>query len=241
MKKQYKHPKLLEILGVKEPIKYTQVLYKSENTLHATYKGKSKPSNVRVTEKSNFKYVNKPVNDTVDEPENDTVEEPENETGDGSVFLPVGAETFVDNVLLKYIDRIRFYPKTSEYFLYSPHTGLYRMYSHQEFTSLMTNLIMESPLRGYVDAVKYADKVTQALKGTDAAYYGFPELDHDYLVMKNGCLNLKTKEFKGFSQNIFQTTSVQYLYDPSATCPMFLSFLNGITGGKADRVRLLRC
>lgn len=233
MNKHYKHPKLLEIIGVKEPIKYTQVLYKAEDTLLAYYKGKSKPSNVRVTDSSNFKYMNKPVKDTVEDPENDKDDE--------SVLIPVGAETFVDNVLLKYIDRIRFYPKTSEYFLYSPHNGLYRMYSHQEFTSLMTNLIMESPLRGYVDAVKYADKVTQALKGTDAAYYGFPELDHDYLVMKNGCLNLKTKEFKGFSQNIFQTTSVQYLYDPSATCPMFLSFLNGISGGKADRVRLLRC
>lgn len=216
MEKKYKLPKLFVLLGIKKPITREQVLYENKNVIP--------------TETVTSKIVQDKVVFSEGKPD-----DLENKN-----LIAVHHETFLANVLEKHYKKMRYYAKTGEYFLYNPENGLYNSLSPQEFTVLLTNLIMESPLKGYVDAVKYSDRVLHTLRGTDIAYIGQPELDHDFIILKNGCLNIKTKKFSTFSENVMQTSRADYEYDPSATCPMFLQFLKELSAGHEDRIRLLR-
>lgn len=159
-----------------------------------------------------------------------------------TVKKPIKPEDFVINVMEKsqYLKNIKYFPKTGEYFLYNPNEGIYLLITPQEFSSLMGNLIMTSPLKGKVDSISYAERAIQTIKATDSAYLGVPELDWDYLVLSNGLLNVKTKEFKKYTPQVFQTSKVEYPYDPNAICPKFQKFLENISGGQEDRVKLLR-
>jgi P4 family phage/plasmid primase-like protien len=48
---------------------------------------------------------------------------------------------------------------------------------------------------------------------------------HDYLVCRNGTLNIKTRQLTGHSPKYLATSGVNYDYDPKATAPTWMMFL----------------
>ena len=56
----------------------------------------------------------------------------------------------------------------------------------------------------------------------------------------NGTINLKTGEFRPHSPSDFLTKLTEVDYDPSATCPRWLTFLDEVMEGDADRIRYLQ-
>jgi len=68
------------------------------------------------------------------------------------------------------------------------------------------------------------------------------ELDRDpwLLNCQNGTLDLRTGELRPHDRRDLITKLAPVAYDPNATCPEWLSFLDRITGGRADLVTYLQ-
>jgi phage/plasmid-associated DNA primase len=217
--------KLQRILGIKEEIKFEHIMKEDEMKLRKLkeqwelekrHQGKNMMTNEEIEKKEKeFKEKAKRV---------------------------INPEEFVKEIMEKknYVNKIKYYPKTGEYFLYEPHEGIYKMVTPAEFGTLMGNMIITSPLQGKVDSIYYAEKVVNVLKATEMTHLGLPELSWDYLILSNGALNLKTKEFLSYNPEIFMTTKVYYEYKPGETCPKFMEFIKRLTGGHEDRINLLR-
>ena len=62
---------------------------------------------------------------------------------------------------------------------------------------------MNSPLNGKINNAKYTDAIIKILKATNIVNLGIPEIDFNYLVLQNGVLNLKTKNFGPYTPDIF--------------------------------------
>lgn len=68
------------------------------------------------------------------------------------------------------------------------------------------------------------------------------DLDRDpwLLNMQNGTLDLRTGALQPHDRTHLMTKRVEVAYDPDATCPRFLAFLDRIMGGNADLVTFLQ-
>jgi len=71
---------------------------------------------------------------------------------------------------------------------------------------------------------------------------GLDALDRDpmLLTVANGTLNLRTGELRDHARSDLITRTVSADYDPSATCPTWLTFLERIMAGKADLIAFLQ-
>jgi len=61
-----------------------------------------------------------------------------------------------------------------------------------------------------------------------------------FLSLKNGLLNLETRELINHTPNYFTTVCLPYDYDPDAACPEFELFLTDIMLGRQDYIELLQ-
>lgn len=62
----------------------------------------------------------------------------------------------------------------------------------------------------------------------------------DYINLQNGVLNLKTMEMEDHNPDKFFTYILPYGYDPSAECPTFEYFLDSVTRGDKQLMKLVR-
>jgi len=66
------------------------------------------------------------------------------------------------------------------------------------------------------------------------------DADHHLLNVKNGVLNLKTKELMSHDTSFLMTHQANAEYNPDADCPRFKAFLKEITNGDEDYMRDLQ-
>jgi putative DNA primase/helicase len=152
----------------------------------------------------------------------------------------VKPRVFLRSVLGDKLSFIKYFPKTNEYFVYNQDSGIFTQFNPMEFLSILANMIANSPLASKVDPSNYSKEILRILIETESTHVGPPEVDFEYLSMKNGLLNLKEKKFTPHTPYVFLTSKVSYSYEPGATCPIFLNFLKNICGGHEDRVSMIR-
>ena len=62
-----------------------------------------------------------------------------------------------------------------------------------------------------------------------------PTIDPNYIVFRNGCLDLRTMEFADNDPFVFQTSYLNFNYDRYNTyCPTFERYLESVSGGDPD-------
>ena len=60
-------------------------------------------------------------------------------------------------------------------------------------------------------------------------------MDPNYIVFRNGCLDLRTMEFADNDPFVFQTSYLNFNYDRYNTyCPTFERYLESVSGGDPD-------
>jgi putative DNA primase/helicase len=76
----------------------------------------------------------------------------------------------------------------------------------------------------------------------DEVAIGPDEFDRrpDLMLFKNGTLDLSTGMFRDFDRGDLVTKLVHFDYQPAASCPLFLSFLNRLMGAEKDETRAKR-
>nr|YP_009710029.1 putative phage/plasmid DNA primase [Coleochaete scutata]QFU80134.1 putative phage/plasmid DNA primase [Coleochaete scutata] len=72
------------------------------------------------------------------------------------------------------------------------------------------------------------------------SYLGEPRFTLNMIVLENGVLNLKTRDFLPYSPDYFVISKLLFSYDKSANCPHFLNFLDQFCLQKEDRKELIR-
>ncbi len=85
--------------------------------------------------------------------------------------------------------------------------------------------------KGEVSQIKNVEEFLQTnaeIEVTDTTRY-----EH-LICMENGILNLRTRELIPHTTSIFTTWQLRAEYNQTAECPIFLTFLNQITGGDQD-------
>ena len=67
-----------------------------------------------------------------------------------------------------------------------------------------------------------------------------PTIDPNYIVMRNGRINLYTMKFEPNDATIFQTSYLNIDFDPKAkSCPCFDKYLNTVADGDQERMELM--
>jgi len=118
--------------------------------------------------------------------------------------------------------------------------GVYSMMSDQDISSLVLNSLYEDMLWGYRTKKSVADKVACLLSI-------IPDLvltdDNGYIFnVKNGLLNIVTKELKKHTPNYVSLIQSSTIYDPEAQCPTWdQCMLNWMEGEESEKkTRLLQ-
>lgn len=62
----------------------------------------------------------------------------------------------------------------------------------------------------------------------------------DFINLKNGMLNINTMKLENHDPKFLSTIQIDINYDPSASCPNFISFLEDIFEGDQERVELIQ-
>jgi P4 family phage/plasmid primase-like protien len=65
-----------------------------------------------------------------------------------------------------------------------------------------------------------------------------PETDKYLIAVRNGVLDIRTKELKPFSRDYYIFNALPVAYDPNAKCPRYLQFLSEVVPSEADRLLL---
>jgi len=61
-----------------------------------------------------------------------------------------------------------------------------------------------------------------------------PELPEGLIAVKNGILNITTRELTSFSPDYFVTNAISWKYDKDAKCPLYLKFMSEVVSQEAD-------
>jgi len=150
-------------------------------------------------------------------------------------------------------DKVRFSNYEREILVKHPHlrkneigiifqyrNGVYKMMSDQEISDMILNGLYDDMLWGYRTKRNVADKIAcllsiiPPLKISD---------DGGYIAnVKNGLLNIYTKELRPHTPDYVSLIQYPVNYDPEATCPTWIECLDSWMEGeeKEDKARLLQ-
>lgn len=82
-------------------------------------------------------------------------------------------------------------------------------------------------------------RLASSRQGMSRSYSDF-DSKGKYLGVKNGVINLRTKELVTGKPEYFLTKSCGTKYHPEATCPKWLEFLNQIFDGSEDKIQFIQ-
>jgi putative DNA primase/helicase len=71
-------------------------------------------------------------------------------------------------------------------------------------------------------------------------WQGVPLYDTKHVAMANGIFDIERKEMRGHTPRYFNTWSLPFDYDPGATCPQWLEFLEDVFEDDPESIRTLR-
>jgi putative DNA primase/helicase len=107
--------------------------------------------------------------------------------------------------------------------------------SHEKVTELYKHAgksLSDRSLRAMISSAEFQPEVACLIEGFDQ----YPML----LNVANGVLDLETSEIMSHDPNLMLTQISPVFYDPAATCPTFLQFLDTVMGGDDDVIRFLQ-
>ncbi len=71
-------------------------------------------------------------------------------------------------------------------------------------------------------------------------WQGPPEFDSKHVAMANGIFDIERREMRPHTPRYFNTWSLPFEYDPEATCPQWLAFLEDVFENDPESIRTLR-
>ena len=126
------------------------------------------------------------------------------------------------------------------YYLYHKREGCYHELSREDLMLLVKNLLeLSTRVRISINVVESVLKeLTFDVKTSQA---GYPSFSNSHVVFSNGVIDLQTREFFGFTPQVFCLNKVSFPYDPEMKdCPRFLDFLDAFCEGHEDRKVYIR-
>ncbi len=124
--------------------------------------------------------------------------------------------------------------------VFNYHDGVYRMLSDLELSNMVLNGLYEDMLWGYRTKRNVSDKVACLLSI-------IPDLeitnDRGWILnVKNGLLNIYTRELQPHTPQFVSLIQSPVSYDPTAECPIWISCVEAWMDGteKEDKTRMLR-
>lgn len=102
---------------------------------------------------------------------------------------------------------------------------------HQVATDMSTQLVQENRISACFRMVTNLSPVFDGHLNKTAV---------NLVVFNNGILNVDTGELRPHDKSVFTTNILPYAWDPAATCPQWLHFLNDIFESDVERIALLQ-
>nr|QYC94343.1 putative phage/plasmid DNA primase [Oedogonium sp. 210] len=160
--------------------------------------------------------------------------------GDKGTLVPVppikAAQLLIEHSNFKHL---RIYQDVNNYYIYNSTEGIYIKIS-SDYLRTLTRKILQLTDDHRLYTHEYVTKVVNNLLISDLSYSGAPKPTRGYVAFMNGVLNLNTKEFVPHSPELFLTSKVSFVYDPKATCPRFMEFLQEFSLGHSDRISFVK-
>jgi len=121
----------------------------------------------------------------------------------------------------------------NDFYIYNKDIGFYKKWHDQEIFKLVKNTI------GFEYSVHKIDEVIRCLQ---ADCFKDPDfiVNHSYLNLKNGLLDINTFELRAHTHKVVLTTQLQIKFEPRAACPKWLKSLDEIFEGDQKKVELLQ-
>jgi P4 family phage/plasmid primase-like protien len=107
---------------------------------------------------------------------------------------------------------------------------------NQEQSKAIGKWAIQSQSKSKLDAMLYLASSEVGIRATPADF----DADHYTLNCLNGIVDLRTGDFSKSDPSCMLSKSVNAKFDPSATCPRWLSFLDRIMEGNDDMIRFLQ-
>ena len=144
---------------------------------------------------------------------------------DGNRFVPM-------YVAQELMEETGFFTETnhSPLYRYDSSKGIYKPDGESYVDKTLTQKL------GKEYNIKRRNEVTAYIKG--ASIREQPETDKYLIAVKNGVLDVRTKELKPFNRNYYIFNALPVTYDANAKCPLYLKFLSEVVPSEADRLLL---
>lgn len=148
--------------------------------------------------------------------------------------------TIADVIVAHYNGNLVYSRPHGKFFIYSfSSLGLWEDLSELEMLGLIEGLfrsnIIDLPNGYNVNLLNETYKLLQVLLPFDDWHDG-----SDYLLFKNGILDVNTKELKHFDRDLYINQQLPYDYDPNADCPLIKEWLLNTQWKSKDRLQVLR-
>jgi len=131
------------------------------------------------------------------------------------------------------LKHMRIYSEASLFFIYNPSCGTYQSFPKHRLLSIVDTLLSQLSVDFASDYLNTV--VSSLLCSSEHSFIGYPIYDRNYLVFKNGALNISTKQLEAHSPLFFTTRSFVFEYNVMATCPVFDKYILTLCSGNKEK------
>lgn len=134
---------------------------------------------------------------------------------------------------------LKIFPCLDLIYLYIVDKGYYKKIRPEVLKIYISQLLVDVDKK--LMEVTYVNSIYSHLRlQPEVSYDDAPQFDHEYVAFSNGLLNTRSRTFQEFSPDYFSISCLPYPWEPSRPIPLFLQFLDDITGGEEERKAFLR-